>query len=103
MEWPYDNYPEYCLGVTYMMSPKVMEKLLSSFKKTMKENYIWMEDIYITGILPKLSNIQLLTIRPLVYKKLEKSTKNPKFMLAHCENLTPVELVSIYQDLFGKI
>ena len=44
--------------MAYIMSPGNVKKILASFEATMKETYIWMEDVYITGYLAGLNNIE---------------------------------------------
>ena len=40
------------------MSPETAKKLFVSFEATMKKYYVWIEDVYITGILAGLNNMK---------------------------------------------
>ena len=101
MEWPYDHFPDYCVGLTYLVSPENIKKLFNTFKSSMDQSYIWMEDVYITGILAKLSDISLLSIQHLIHLKKEAPTKNSQFMLAHNEGSTPMGRFLLWQEFFG--
>jgi len=101
MEWPYDHFPDYCMGFSYLVSPENIKKLFNTFKSSMDQSYIWMEDVYITGILAKLSDIGLLSIQHLIHLKKEAPTKNSQFMLAHNEGSTPMGRFLLWQEIFG--
>lgn len=49
MEFPDDHFPDYCLGITYFMTLETSWKILRAFEVTLKEYYIWIEDVYLTG------------------------------------------------------
>jgi hypothetical protein len=70
-DWKPDTYPEFCTGMAYIMSPGNAKKILASFEATMKETYIWMEDVYITGLLANISNIE--------HENIKKFTRHPYF------------------------
>ena len=63
MEWKPNNYPEFCTGMVYIMSPENTKKIVASFEATMGETYIWMEDVYITGYLANMNNIERKDIK----------------------------------------
>ena len=69
MEWKPDTYPEFCTGMAYIMSPRNAKKIFASFEATMGETYIWMEDVYITGFLANMSNIE--------HENIKKFTRHP--------------------------
>ena len=48
-EYSPNLFPNYCLGEIYIMSDKSAFKLLNTFLKTYSDNYLWIEDAYITG------------------------------------------------------
>ena len=49
VEFPDDHFPDYCLGITYFMTLETSWKILRAFEVTLKEYYIWIEDVYLTG------------------------------------------------------
>ena len=49
-EYPYTKYPPYCLGPFYLMNYNVMLQLIELFEQEYHRNYIWMEDVFLTGI-----------------------------------------------------
>ena len=48
------------------MSKQTCKSLFETFTKSFKDVYIWIEDVYITGILSVLSNIELIDLRLLL-------------------------------------
>lgn len=46
--YPFDNYPTYCSGMAYLMSPDVARKLYKASETT---RFYWVDDVYVTGIL----------------------------------------------------
>ena len=55
--------------MAYIMSTENAKKILTSFDAIMKETYIWMEDVYITGFLANMSNIE--------HENIKKFTRHP--------------------------
>ena len=49
MEWEIEEYPPFCYGPIYIMTPEIANNLFNLFKQTLKKNYIWIEDVYLTG------------------------------------------------------
>ena len=49
MEWESDEYPQFCYGPIYIMTPQTAYQLFQLFKQTLKQYYIWIEDVYLTG------------------------------------------------------
>ena len=50
-EYPYSHYPTYCQGLFYLMDIHVISKLISLFEIEYGRNYVWIEDVFITGTL----------------------------------------------------
>ena len=48
-EYPYSKYPPYCHGPFYLMSYNAMLQLIDLFEQEYHRNYIWIEDIFLTG------------------------------------------------------
>ena len=48
-EYPYSLYPTYCRGNFYLMDVYVTSKLISLFEIEHGRNYVWIEDVFITG------------------------------------------------------
>ena len=100
MEWPADKFPEFCTGMTYIMSPENTQKILASFEATMRESYIWMEDVYITGILAGMNNIKYSNIKKLTHYSVPNNNTN--FMTAHVKGLKPQEWIQIWHEIFDS-
>ena len=69
-----------------MMSPKTLLAILGLFNSTIKEHYIWIEDVYITGILREELNVSLVNIQAKFTVKYEG---NATFIAAHLDYLNP--------------
>ena len=48
-EYPYSHYPTHCQGLFYLMDIHVISKLISLFEIEYGRNYVWIEDVFITG------------------------------------------------------
>jgi hypothetical protein len=63
-DYPFDVYPNYCTGASYVTSPRLMNKI---YKVRDAFRYFWIDDIYVSGILrshPKIVNdVRLGNIR----------------------------------------
>ncbi|XP_046573948.1 beta-1,3-galactosyltransferase 5-like [Haliotis rubra] len=59
-DYPFDNYPTYCSGMAYLMSPDVARELYKASENT---RFYWVDDVYVTGILALKVNP---TFRPMV-------------------------------------
>ena len=108
MEWPADSYPDFCKGMIYIMSLQNTLKMLKSFEATMTEFYIWMEDVYITGILPSRNNIEHEDLNKQVildgYQL--KVSKDPniatQFIAAHVNFLEPKDWIETWHKIFDS-
>ena len=49
-EYPYANYPPYCQGAFYLFHLTVSEKICTLFEEEYHKNYLWIEDVYLTGM-----------------------------------------------------
>ena len=49
MDWPEKVFSPYCHGPFYAFSPKTAQRIFQSFEETFHENYLAIEDVYITG------------------------------------------------------
>ncbi|KAK3871751.1 hypothetical protein Pcinc_023128 [Petrolisthes cinctipes] len=56
-EYPADEYPLYCSGGVWFLQTKLVPKLLEATKSV---NFLWVDDAYITGLLPKKAGIKHL-------------------------------------------
>ena len=48
-EYPYSHYPTHCQGLFYLMDIHVTSKLIDLFEIEYHRNYVWIEDVFITG------------------------------------------------------
>ena len=53
-EYPYPMYPSYCQGAFYLLPLQIAEKLYKLFEEEFHRNYLWIEDVYLTGLYQKL-------------------------------------------------
>ena len=49
-EYLYSHYPPYCAGAFYFMNINVMNKLINLFEEEFGRNYLWIEDVFLTGM-----------------------------------------------------
>ena len=50
-EYPYKIYPPYCQGALYLFDIHTSEQLCHLFEMELHRNYVWIEDVFITGYL----------------------------------------------------
>ena len=62
MEYIKDEYPTFCYGPLYVMNRWVMKTLFDLFAATFKENYIWIEDVYLTGTYSKNCHFLMIAV-----------------------------------------
>ncbi|CAL8126374.1 unnamed protein product [Orchesella dallaii] len=56
-EYPYESYPKYCGGLAYLATPNVIQEIYRMSHK-MKNKYLWIDDVYVTGILRELAHVE---------------------------------------------
>ena len=49
-EYAYPLYPPYCQGAFYLLHLTVAEELYLLFEEEFHRNYLWIEDVFLTGI-----------------------------------------------------
>jgi len=54
-EYSHSSYPKYCGGLMYLITPDAAKKILSL---STRAKFFWIDDVYITGILRELANIE---------------------------------------------
>ncbi|CAL8123580.1 unnamed protein product [Orchesella dallaii] len=59
--WPFDTYPTYCSGVAYGISMDWIRKIYSVTSHA-AQKILWIDDVYVTGILPHLVYKQTLEL-----------------------------------------
>lgn len=62
-EYPYRRYPPYCIGWAILYSPDVVFAL---YKAAQKNDYFWIDDVHITGIIADQVHIVHTDVEPLV-------------------------------------
>lgn len=50
-EYSNKTYPSYCSGIAYFLSPDVLVKLHNEANKKFFKNFLWIDDLFVTGIL----------------------------------------------------
>lgn len=56
-EYPYDYYPKYCSGLAYIATPSVIREIYR-MSQTTKNKPLWIDDVYVLGILRELANVE---------------------------------------------
>ena len=82
-----------------MMTKNVTMKMLDLFNSTLKQNYIWIEDIYITGILRQLNNVSLVDLHG---QFATKHGSNISFIAAHFDPLDPKQRMIFWEKYVYK-
>ena len=82
-----------------MMTPKTSLILLDLLNTTLKQDYIWIENIYLTGILRQKLNFSLVDVGEQFIKNYETNTS---FMAAHLDYLNPKERMQFWKDNVQK-
>jgi len=106
-EYPYKIYPPYCQGALYLFDIHTSEQLCHLFEMELHRNYVWIEDVFITGILAFLGDIKLINIESQLFNN-EMTHKFPinvkkykkKSIAIFTENWTPEEREEQFGVLF---
>ena len=61
----YDRYPPFCGGLAYFITITAVNKILKSYSE--ERDYLWLDDVLITGILSKKSGVQLIDLKVLLH------------------------------------
>ena len=81
------------------MTPETMEKLFDTFLSTLKNCYIWIEDVYITGVLAEIADISIASLNKWVHLSVPNKTKS--YISAHANDFSPQERLALWQKHFG--
>ena len=97
-EYPDKDYPPYCEGFAYIMSPDLA---LPLYNASLYTNYFWVDDVYVTGILAKqLGIVHKRFVKPFAYtygQATKDYVKNVLFFLSKYNN------VEQYTILWGEM
>ena len=55
-----DSFPDFCYGAMYILSIPAIERLTTLFVQKFKDQFLWLEDVYLTGT--NLVNNLILTV-----------------------------------------
>lgn len=58
-----DTYPDYCLGIGYLMSPSIIEDLHEAAVRPSTQPKLWIDDVFLTGIAVEKANITLISTK----------------------------------------
>ena len=94
-----DYYPTYCSGMIYIMSPQNIFNILRMFEKNLRNHYVWMEDVYFTGILASKLGIQHSNIRSIAYWEREVDNSSD-FLISHLSSLDHDQRFTLWKNLF---
>ena len=65
---PEDYYPPYCSGIAYIMSPDVANTI---YRASFYVPFFWVDDVYITGMIPKVIGLKHVDIGRLFFGRNE--------------------------------
>lgn len=86
-EYLRDYYPPFLSGLYYITTPKTAYRIIQEAKRYVKhQRYLWIDDVFITGLLSKALNI---TLSQLPQKDIT--------MVVHCDGLS--EKLSRHKDI----
>ena len=54
----YDRYPSFCGGLAYFMTKSAISNIAKSYSEG--KDYLWLDDVFITGILSKKAGVHLI-------------------------------------------
>ena len=74
-------------------------RILDSFSSTLKEDYIWIEDIFLTGILRQKKNVSLVDLEEQFITKYETGSS---FIAAHLHYLNPNQRLEFWKTNVEK-
>ena len=103
-DWNQDMYPPYCSGTAYIMTPIIGEILFQTYTSHhLTNSKVWMEDLFLTGILARQANVQRTQVINMAYMGLLHKKAN--FFVAHPALMsdvvkTPKERLETWQKLF---
>ena len=95
-EYPYSRYPDFCQGAFYLMQRSTAEKLYDLFQTEFFKNFIWMEDVLLTG---RFVSILTNTIAQIDKKVISLQINN--YILGIFTMLGKIKLMSISDRLFN--
>lgn len=64
-EYPFKDYPPYCLGWAILYSPDVVFDL---YREAQRSKYFWIDDVHVTGTLAKKINVSHTNVKRLVFR-----------------------------------
>ena len=98
IEWPEEFLPKYCYGIVYFLSPETANILFDAFEKTLKSCYVWIEDVYITGVLAEISDVKISSLNRWVH--MTPPNKSSDFIVAHSSQYSPLERKNLWHSYF---
>ena len=101
-EYPHQCFPEFCGGIAYAMSTKMAEKL---YKTSLNTKLLWLEDVYVMGILPLMADLELERLRypcrsTKDYKKFMESLNE---YICYEVNSPESDVSKVYSETFAKL
>ncbi|KHN84944.1 Beta-1,3-galactosyltransferase 1 [Toxocara canis] len=79
-EYKFDEFPPYCMGLQYIITPRIAAKLLEA---SVGEKFIWIEDYFFTGQIGQKINAKYHDISALRGQKEQFLNMTALFWLAH--------------------
>ena len=60
-----NNFPSFCGGLAYILTVPAIRKLVSASLSTKSSDFLWLDDVFITGILALKAKVPLINIEHL--------------------------------------
>ena len=57
-----DNFPSFCGGLAYILTVPAIRKLVAASLSTKSSDFLWLDDVFITGILAIKAGVPLISI-----------------------------------------
>ena len=88
-EWRAEEFPNYCSGAFYLMTPDVSSRL---YQASLRTPFFWVDDVYITGLLPIRMNFYVnqafaahkLSCHDMEMKYFKLPPSNDAVVFSHC-------------------
>ena len=67
LEFGEEYFPSFCAGLTYFLTVKAVKNLVRAKLSSDEKTFLWLDDVFITGILSEKSKVPLLDIGVCTY------------------------------------
>ena len=79
------------------MTPQIAKTLFQSFESSLKSCYVWIEDVYITGVLAQMNGIKISNLQKYIHLE---PHKDKRFISFHAGNISLEERITLWHKYF---